>query len=138
MTGRDHAVVIGGGIGGLLAARVLSEAFDRVTIVERDELQDEMDDRRGVPQGRHVHGLQARGVEVFDDLFPGLLAEAERDGASVVTDLSRCHFAPGGRLLSQAPGPRPGCCSPRGRSWRGRCGAVSPPTPASPCSTAPW
>ena len=105
MRGRDHAVVIGGGVGGLLAARVLTEAFDRVTIVERDHLQAQMEDRRGVPQGRHVHGLQARGVEIFDELFPGLVAEAEAEGGSVGTDLSRCHFAPGGRLLSQTSWP---------------------------------
>src|SRR6185295_10378685 len=33
-----HAVVIGGSIGGMLAARVLSEHFDAVTVVERDRL----------------------------------------------------------------------------------------------------
>jgi 2-polyprenyl-6-methoxyphenol hydroxylase-like FAD-dependent oxidoreductase len=88
-------------MGGLLAARVLSESFDRVTIVERDVLRPDMDDRRGVPQGRHVHGLQARGVEILDELFPGLVDEAEAEGASVVTDLARCHFAPGGHLLAQ-------------------------------------
>jgi 2-polyprenyl-6-methoxyphenol hydroxylase-like FAD-dependent oxidoreductase len=92
-------------MGGLLAARVLTESFERVTIVERDRLAPEMDDRRGVPQGRHVHGLQARGVEILDDLFPGLLAEVQAEGASVVTDLSRCHFAPAGQLLSQASWP---------------------------------
>ena len=30
-----HAVVIGGGIAGLLAARVLSDHFERVTLLER-------------------------------------------------------------------------------------------------------
>jgi 2-polyprenyl-6-methoxyphenol hydroxylase-like FAD-dependent oxidoreductase len=105
MRGRDHAVVIGGGIGGLLAARVLSESFERVTIVERDVLHPDMGDRRGVPQGRHVHGLQARGAEIVEELFPGLTAEAESAGAAVVEDLSRCHFAPNGHLLSQASWP---------------------------------
>ena len=32
----SHAVVIGGSIAGLLAARVLADHFDKVTIVERD------------------------------------------------------------------------------------------------------
>ena len=31
-----HAIVIGGSMAGLLAARVLSEHFERVTILERD------------------------------------------------------------------------------------------------------
>ena len=33
----DHALVIGAGMAGLLAARVLSDAFSRVTVLERDE-----------------------------------------------------------------------------------------------------
>lgn len=39
-TRSSHVVVIGAGIGGLLAARVVSEFFDRVTVVERDALPD--------------------------------------------------------------------------------------------------
>ncbi len=50
-----HAVVIGGSMAGLLAARVLSEHFERVTIIERDHLVDNAEPRKGVPQGRHVH-----------------------------------------------------------------------------------
>ena len=34
----DHAVVLGASIGGLLAARVLADAYPQVTIVERDPL----------------------------------------------------------------------------------------------------
>ena len=96
MSERNHAVVVGGGMAGLLAARVLSESFTRVTVVERDVLTAGAEPRRGVPQGRHVHGYQARGVEILDELFPGLLAEAADEGAALVADLSRCHFSPGG------------------------------------------
>jgi 2-polyprenyl-6-methoxyphenol hydroxylase-like FAD-dependent oxidoreductase len=56
-----HALVIGGSMAGLLAARVLSEHFERVTILERDHLIDDAQPRKGVPQGRHVHGLLAGG-----------------------------------------------------------------------------
>jgi 2-polyprenyl-6-methoxyphenol hydroxylase-like FAD-dependent oxidoreductase len=35
-THRDHAVVLGAGMAGLLAARVLSEFYDAVSVVERD------------------------------------------------------------------------------------------------------
>ncbi len=101
MSERNHAVVVGGGMAGLLAARVLSESFARVTVVERDVLTSEAEPRRGVPQGRHVHGYQARGVEILDELFPGLLAEAADEGAALVADLSRCHFSPGGHVLAQ-------------------------------------
>jgi 2-polyprenyl-6-methoxyphenol hydroxylase-like FAD-dependent oxidoreductase len=52
--GTHHAVVIGGSMAGLLAARVLSEHFQHVTIIERDHLPDDAQPRKGVPQGRHV------------------------------------------------------------------------------------
>ncbi|WP_458319428.1 hypothetical protein [Mycolicibacterium brisbanense] len=58
----EHALVLGGSISGLLAARVLSDFYDTVTVVERDELSETPTNRRGVPQGRHVHALLARGA----------------------------------------------------------------------------
>ncbi|MFD6108322.1 NAD(P)-binding protein, partial [Nocardia salmonicida] len=67
----DHAVVLGAGIGGLLAARVLSEAYSRVTVIERDALLPDSEARKGVPQGRHVHGLLPRGKDILEELFPG-------------------------------------------------------------------
>ena len=77
----QHAVVVGASIGGLLAARVLSEAFDQVTVLERDQLPVDGEARKGVPQGRHGHGLHPRGLQVLDDLFPGFSAEVAADGA---------------------------------------------------------
>ena len=46
----DHAVVLGGSMAGLLAARVLADAFARVTVVERDRYPQAPQSRRGVPQ----------------------------------------------------------------------------------------
>ena len=43
----DHAVVLGGSMAGLLAARVLSEHYARVTVVERDPLPAAAGYRRG-------------------------------------------------------------------------------------------
>ncbi|HEX8868281.1 MAG TPA: FAD-dependent monooxygenase [Lentzea sp.] len=74
------AVVMGGGIAGLVAAHVLSESHD-VVVLERDKLSDEPEYRSGVPQGRHVHGLLVRGGEVLEELFPGLLDELVEAGA---------------------------------------------------------
>ena len=47
----DHrqAVVLGGGFAGLLTARVLSDQFDQVTLVERDPLPEDAVFRSGVP-----------------------------------------------------------------------------------------
>jgi 2-polyprenyl-6-methoxyphenol hydroxylase-like FAD-dependent oxidoreductase len=76
-----HAVVIGGSIAGLLAARVLAERFERVTIVERDRFPEGVDNRKGVPHGRHAHALLARGQIIVGGLFPGLAEGLVRDGA---------------------------------------------------------
>jgi 2-polyprenyl-6-methoxyphenol hydroxylase-like FAD-dependent oxidoreductase len=67
-----HAVVLGGSMAGLCAARVLSERFDRVTLVERDRLDDRAVARKGVPQGRHLHALLRGGQELLARWFPDL------------------------------------------------------------------
>lgn len=55
----DHAIVLGGSIAGLLAARVLAEAYPQVTVLDRDELAPGSQPRRGAPQGR-AHPRAAR------------------------------------------------------------------------------
>lgn len=77
---RDRAVVVGAGMGGLLAARVLSDHFSEVVVVDRDRLPSSKQHRRGVPQGRHVHALLARGREVLEQQFPGFTDEVIRRG----------------------------------------------------------
>jgi flavin-dependent dehydrogenase len=81
MTSHTHALVIGASMSGLLAARALSGHFDRVTIVERDQLMDESAARAGVPQGRHVHALLARGYHTLEHFFPGIGAALSERGA---------------------------------------------------------
>jgi 2-polyprenyl-6-methoxyphenol hydroxylase-like FAD-dependent oxidoreductase len=97
----NHAVVLGASMAGLLAARSLSDFFDAVTVVERDPLPHTGDARRGVPQGRHLHGLLARGAQVLEEMFPGILDELVLDGAQYMDgrDLSRLHFDVGGHLM---------------------------------------
>ncbi|NKQ58657.1 FAD-dependent oxidoreductase [Amycolatopsis sp. K13G38] len=75
-----QAVVLGASIAGLLSARVLSEAYDRVLIVERDEIAG-VAPRRGVPQARHLHGLMERGRQIIEELYPGLTADLAGQGA---------------------------------------------------------
>jgi 2-polyprenyl-6-methoxyphenol hydroxylase-like FAD-dependent oxidoreductase len=70
----DRAVVLGGSMAGLLAARVLADAYADVLVVDRDQLTGVTAARRGVPQGRHVHGLLARGQQILEELFPGFTA----------------------------------------------------------------
>jgi 2-polyprenyl-6-methoxyphenol hydroxylase-like FAD-dependent oxidoreductase len=84
----ERAVVIGAGMAGLLAARVLSERFGEVVVVERDPAAQGTEPRKGVPQGAHIHLLLIRGAEIMEALLPGLfdgLAEA----GGVVGDSTR-------------------------------------------------
>jgi 2-polyprenyl-6-methoxyphenol hydroxylase-like FAD-dependent oxidoreductase len=76
-----HAIVIGASMGGLLAGRALADYYDEVTLIDRDVLPLSSEPRKGVPQGRHTHGLLARGREVLDELFPGFTAEMVAGGA---------------------------------------------------------
>ncbi len=97
----ERAVVLGASMGGLLAARVLADFFRTVTVVERDVLPDGPAVRRGVPQGRHVHVLLARGAQILDQLFPGFLNELVAAGAPVWDDgeLSQLHLSFGGHEM---------------------------------------
>jgi 2-polyprenyl-6-methoxyphenol hydroxylase-like FAD-dependent oxidoreductase len=83
-----RAVVIGGSIGGLLSARVLSDYFDHVIVVECDRIPEGPEPRKGVPQGRHVHALFGGGVSVIERLYPKFFSELVADGA-VVCDFAR-------------------------------------------------
>src|SRR5216117_553601 len=89
---------------GLLAARVLSEHFERVTIIERDRLTDDAQSRKGVPQGQHVHGLLARGAALLADYFPDLFAALDHDGAVPLgpSDIRRYHL---GVWVAPVPSP---------------------------------
>ena len=103
---RTHAIVIGGGIAGLLAARVLVNHFAQVTLIERDHYPDTPVFRAGVPQGRHIHVMLLRGQRALEELFPGLKAKllahgaiertygAEGDGASLYYYGGRCSQIP--------------------------------------------
>src|ERR1700685_1817260 len=66
-----HAIVIGGSMAGLCAARVLRRVLDQVTVIDRDAYPSGAHERPGVPQSRHVHALLMRGRLELDRLFPG-------------------------------------------------------------------
>lgn len=93
----ERAVVLGASMGGLLAARVLSESYRTVTVVERDLLPTDPVCRRGVPQGRLIHALLARGAQILDELFPGVLDELVANGATRWDgDYAKLWFSVGG------------------------------------------
>lgn len=79
--GFKHAIVIGGSIAGLMAARALSDYAERVTIVERDSVSDQPESRKGQPHTRHLHGLLAQGFTLIRDFFPGIEQDLTEGGA---------------------------------------------------------
>ena len=62
----DRAAVLGASMAGLLAARVLADRYAQVTMIDRDELPETPAHRRGVPHGRHLHALAARGQQLLE------------------------------------------------------------------------
>lgn len=82
-----QAIVLGGSMAGLLAARVLSNHFDKVTIVERDPVHDRPESRKGQPQTRHLHGLLASGLDIMTRYYPDL-PDALAAGGALVTDMT--------------------------------------------------
>jgi len=66
-----HAVVLGGGFAGILAAGALAPYTDMVTVLDRDEPHVAPQRRRGVPQDRHPHFLGPGGAELIEWLLPG-------------------------------------------------------------------
>jgi 2-polyprenyl-6-methoxyphenol hydroxylase-like FAD-dependent oxidoreductase len=99
----DHAVVIGASVAGLLAARALSEAYERVSVLERDALPPLGQGRRAVPQGHHGHALHPRGQETIERLFPGFVDEVTAAGAPRYRVLEEMRVSPGGHQLARVP-----------------------------------
>ena len=95
---RQHAIVMGAGIAGLLAARALSPHFKRVTVVERDALPLVPAPRDGVPQGKHIHVLLPGGLGALNRLFPGRVAELLGNGAQPF-DYGQSQFYFSGRWM---------------------------------------
>jgi 2-polyprenyl-6-methoxyphenol hydroxylase-like FAD-dependent oxidoreductase len=99
---RARAVVIGGSMAGLLAARVLADVYGEVTVIDRDRLPQSPDHRRGVPQAHHAHALLARGQQALEELFPGITAELAARGAPTGDMLHDAHLHFSGHRLRQA------------------------------------
>jgi 2-polyprenyl-6-methoxyphenol hydroxylase-like FAD-dependent oxidoreductase len=98
----NQAIVLGAGMAGLLAARVLAERFEQVVVIERDVLPPAGQHRHGVPHGRHLHALHPRGREILEELFPGLTATLTADGAVCCDVLGNLRWQLSGHQLAQA------------------------------------
>lgn len=98
----NHAVVIGGSIAGILAARVLSNYFTQITVIDRDTFPDAPAHRKGAPQSHHAHGLLERGHMIIEQLFPGITEELRSNGASTFRNVVPLALvSPAGKLRTE-------------------------------------
>lgn len=81
---QKNALVLGGSLGGLLAARVLSNHFEQVTILEKDPVHRVPESRKGQPQTQHLHGLLPAGLRVLNHYFPNIEDDMSANGANVM------------------------------------------------------
>ncbi len=108
----ERVVIVGGSITGLLSARVLSDYFKEVFVVDKDHLGEKYDDRRMAPQGRHVHIVLKAGELALNRLLPGFTGEMLEAGSvpiEMTKDVVSCsaegkapRWASGITLLSQS------------------------------------
>ena len=87
-----QAIVLGGGIAGLLTANVLARHFEKVILVENDRFTNDCKVRKGTPQANHVHLLLAKGKEILQDFFPELEDEIVKNGAIKIDFLNDSRY----------------------------------------------
>ncbi|WP_415379189.1 FAD-dependent oxidoreductase [Halosimplex sp. TS25] len=109
----DRAVVVGGSVAGLCAARALADGFDEVVVVERDPLPDAPVARDGAPQTSHPHALLAAGQATLEDFFPGFGEDLVAAGGLII-DVTRqlVEFQHGG-FVADGPERTPSYCASR-------------------------
>ncbi|GHO98942.1 hypothetical protein KSF_089900 [Reticulibacter mediterranei] len=113
---RKQAIVIGAGIAGLLAARVLSEHYGRVLIVERDVFPSHFEVRAGTPQAFHVHRILPRGKMILEHLFPGYRQELLAEGAYEVQH-KLATLVKNSQMLQLHPPEQDSSCSRSALEW---------------------
>ena len=86
------AIVIGGSIAGLLTARVLSDYFEEVILIEKDSYMEKGKVRNGTPQANHIHILLVKGREILQDFFPELERDLLKKGANKIDFLNDIRY----------------------------------------------
>ncbi|OBJ55387.1 FAD-binding oxidoreductase [Mycobacterium asiaticum] len=94
--GRGTAVIIGGSIAGIAAAKVCSETFERVIVLEQDDAHRRREGRPGAAQGWHLHHLLTAGQIELDRFFPGIVDDMVREGAFKVDMAAQYRIRLGG------------------------------------------
>jgi len=94
--GRGTAVVIGGSIAGIAAAKVCSETFERVIVLEKDDPHRRREGRPGAAQGWHLHHLLTAGQIELERFFPGIVDDMVHEGAFKVDMAAQYRIRLGG------------------------------------------
>ena len=68
---KGRAVIVGGGLAGMLSAAALAGHCDEITVIEQDTLPTGPQPRKCLPQARHGHMLWCGGAEAMERLVPG-------------------------------------------------------------------
>lgn len=89
---RERGIVMGGSMAGLVTARILSDHYSEVIVVEQDAFGPFGEHRRGVPQSRFPHGVLASGLHTLEGFFPGLTQEAVNRGAPLIDRIRDAHW----------------------------------------------
>lgn len=89
---KNPAIVIGGSIAGMLAARVLADHFENVIIIETDKLPDYPSIRKGVAQSVQPHVLFTKGYRILEELFPGISTSLSAAGAISIDWAKEFHY----------------------------------------------
>jgi len=92
----EQIIVLGAGIGGLLAAGAVAPFFERVVVIEKDLLPDELRPRKGVPQGPQVHAIIKRGENAITGIFPNFPDRLAAAGGAIVDVGRGLHVFEGG------------------------------------------
>ncbi len=111
--GHGTAVVVGGSIAGIAAAKVLSETFDKVIVLEKDAPHTRREGRPGAAQGWHLHHLLTAGRIELERFFPGIIDDMVREGAFDVDMAAQYRIRLGGTWKKPGTGPIQIVCAAR-------------------------
>jgi len=104
-----QALVIGGGIAGLLTARVLSDYYEQILVVDRDVFPEQPQLRAGTPQAFHSHRMLPSGNMIRERLFPDYIDALLAEGAYPTQNKEGHITTPHGSLVMRQPGKGVSC-----------------------------
>lgn len=100
------AVVVGGSVAGVLAARILLDHYERVIILESEDLDPFDVDKRGlrknVPQTKYIHAILPLTTRIVEEMFPGItdcrFCRTCLEHSAFTHDLAKVYIKSGGML----------------------------------------